>query len=455
MLAFFPVLSVAGHGQTVKQVYAYPTSMPAPVSTPIQGRDGSLYTTASGDGITHGYGGVLRTPLTSKGTRLLHAFGGTDGENPLSGVILATDGNYYGVASSATGAGVFYKVSPAGTYTILHQFSGQSDGGYPLAPPLQASDGNLYGTTGVGNLDDGTVYKYSPASGTFTTIFSFNQDGSQGSQVGSVLVQASNGNLYGTAQLGGTSNCGTIFELSTSGSLLWEYSFPCGAGGRDPLNLMQASDGNFYGTTALGGNITTQIECKSGCGILYKLSNGVVSTLYSFSGNPNDGASPIALTQGTDGNLYGLTAAGGTQNLGTIYQISAGGQYKLLYSFVTEVGRSPGASLLQHTSGRFYGTTGLGGQNNQGSLFSLDMGLGPFIALVRYTGRIGQPVQILGQGLTGSTAVTINGIAATSFKVVTDRYMTAVVPTGATTGPVVVTTPKGTLTSNHNFRIVQ
>src|SRR5258708_8938525 len=218
---------------------------------------------------------------------------------------------------------------------------------------------------------------------------------------------------------------------------------------------MQASDGNFYGTTGLGGNIPTQIECKSGCVILYKLSNGVVSPLYSFSGNPNDGASPIALTQGTDGNLYGLTAAGGTQNLGTIYQISAGGQYKLLYSFVTEVGRSPGASLLQHTSGRFYGTTGLGGQNNQGSLFSLDMGLGPFIALVRYTGRIGQPVQILGQGLTGSTAITINRIAPTSCNVVTDRYMTAVVPTGATTGPVVVTTPKGTLTSNHNFRIVQ
>jgi hypothetical protein len=83
------------------------------------------------------------------------------------------------------------------------------------------------------------------------------------------------------------------------------------------------------------------------------------------------------------------------------------------------------------------------------------MGLNPFIALVRYTGRIGQPVQILGQGLTGSTAVTVNGVAATSFKVVSDTYMTAVIPTGATTGPVVVTTPKGTLTSNHTFRIVQ
>ena len=88
-------------------------------------------------------------------------------------------------------------------------------------------------------------------------------------------------------------------------------------------------------------------------------------------------------------------------------------------------------------------------------MYSLDMGLGPFIALVRYTGRIGQPVQILGQGLSGSTAVTVNGVAATTFKVVSNTYMTAVVPTGATTGPVIVTTPTGMLTSNHNLRIVQ
>jgi len=100
------------------------------------------------------------------------------------------------------------------------------------------------------------------------------------------------------------------------------------------------------------------------------------------------------------------------------------------------------APLLQDTSGVFYGTTNVGGKYLEGSLYNLNMGLAPFIALVRYTGRIGQPVQVLGQGLTGSTAVTVNGVAATSVKVVSDTYMTAVVPTGATTGPVVVTTPK-------------
>jgi hypothetical protein len=87
-------------------------------------------------------------------------------------------------------------------------------------------------------------------------------------------------------------------------------------------------------------------------------------------------------------------------------------------------------------------------------MFSLNMGLGPFITFVQPTGKVGQAVQILGQGLKGTTSVTFNGIAATSFTVVNDTYMTAVAPTGATTGPVVVTTPSGALTSNVSFRII-
>jgi uncharacterized repeat protein (TIGR03803 family) len=219
--------------------------------------------------------------------------------------------------------------------------------------------------------------------------------------------------------------------------------------------LIQASDGSFYGTTDAGGTITSKGECVSGCGTVFRMSHGAVTILYRFSGAPTDGAGPLAgLVEGTDGNLYGGTYRGGTGDLGTLFQITTGGQYKLLYSFIDTVGSGMAAALAQHTNGKFYGNASYGGQSGAGSIYSLDMGLGLFIALVRYTGRVGQPVQILGQGLTGSTAVTINGVAATSFKVATDRYMTAVIPTGATTGPVVVTTPKGTLTSNHSLRIV-
>jgi uncharacterized repeat protein (TIGR03803 family) len=304
-------------------------------------------------------------------------------------------------------------------------------------------------------LSAGTIYKFSPSNGTFITIFSFAQDGSQGKQMAAPLIQASDGNLYGTTAFGGASNAGTIFKLSTSGSLLLSYSFPDEAGGELPLApLVQAADGDLYGTTFYGGTITG--ECKNGCGTIFKMSHGEVSIVYSFTGTVADGEYPEAgLTEGTDGNLYGTTIKGGKSQSGTIYQVTATGQYVLMYSFVAEVGSGPSAAFVQYTNGKFYGTAGGGGPNNAGSLYSFDVGLTPFIALVRYTGRIGQPVQILGQGLTGSTAVTVNGVSATSFKVVSDTYMTAVIPSGATTGPVVVTTSTGTLTSNHNLRIVQ
>lgn len=448
-------------GQTVKEIFAYPVSAQGPLSLPAQGRDGSLFTTAGGFGYgtTNTAGAILRTPTSSKGGQLLHAFTEADGAVPLSGVTLAMDGNLYGVTynGGTSSSGVLYKITTGGTYTVLHEFSGQADGGFPVAAPIQASDGNLYGTTSFGNVDDGTVYRYSPFTETFATIFSFSEDGSQGAQIEAPLLQASDGNLYGTTEVGGTNNCGTVFELSISGALLYTYSFPCGPGGQYPYTpLIQASDGNLYGTTSYGGHITSGEECKQGCGTIFKMSSGAVSTLYSFSGFPNDGANAdSSLAEGTDGNLYGVTASGGAHALGTIYEISTSGQYQLVYSFVGVVGSSPSAPLLQHTNGSFYGTAFRGGQNKQGSIYSLDMGLGPFAALVRYSGRIGQPVQILGQGFTGSTAVTINGTAATSFKIVSDTYMTAVIPAGATTGPVVVTTPTGTLTSNHNLRIVQ
>jgi uncharacterized repeat protein (TIGR03803 family) len=182
---------------------------------------------------------------------------------------------------------------------------------------------------------------------------------------------------------------------------------------------------------------------------------GNVSILYNFKGG-SDGAFPDAgFVQGTDGMLYGTTGVGGSAGFGTLFQISTAGAYKSLYSFTSGMGEYPLSALLQHTDGIFYGAAERGGAHGFGSVYSLDMGLGPFVTLVLPSGRVGQTTQILGQGLTGTTSVTFNGVPATSFKVVTDTYMTAVVPSGATTGKVVVTTPGGTLTSNVNFRIIQ
>ena len=217
-----------------------------------------------------------------------------------------------------------------------------------------------------------------------------------------------------------------------------------GSNGRNPGgSLVQGADGNFYGTTNLGGFENN--------GTIFKLDHRGVSILYRFPGG-SSGGGPFGLMQATDSNFYGV-AGRGSSNAGVLFKITTAGVYTVLQSFTNETGAYPLAAPLQDTNGLLYGTTSLGGTNGFGTVYSIDLGFGPCVALVGYISQPGRTVQILGQGLTGSTAVAFNGIPATSFQVVSDTYMTAVVPAGATTGPVVVTTPTGTLTSNKNLTI--
>jgi uncharacterized repeat protein (TIGR03803 family) len=450
LFAVLLLLTGASPAQTVIDIYSFTgqdsSASPSLVKLAL-GRDGRLYGTTGGQGGPD-YGTIFKVAGTG-GFKQLYTFDDTSGAQPDAGVMLASDGNFYGTADSggSAGHGVLFKISPDGTYTVLYEFTGGVDGTTPTSPPFDLGDGNFYGTTYGSSTISPTTYKYTAVSGTLTTIYQFDQ--AHGSGVVAPLIRAADGNLYGTAFLGGANNCGSIFKLTTSGTLLWYYSFPCAPGGANPIGpLVQATDGNFYGTTYDGGT------SGLGVGTIFKLDQGgTVSILYSFQGGGTDGSSPDGgLVQATDGNLYGSTQVGGTRGHGTLFQISTAGAYKLLYNFANK-GSDPAGELFQHTNGLLYGTTAQGGSLGFGVVYRLDMKLEPFVALVNYGGKAGGTAQILGQGLTGTTAVTFNGIAATSFKVVSDTFMTAVVPNGATTGKVVVTTPSGALTSNVNFRI--
>jgi uncharacterized repeat protein (TIGR03803 family) len=228
---------------------------------------------------------------------------------------------------------------------------------------------------------------------------------------------------------------------------------------------VQASDGNFYGTS-LGGGFT-------GYGTIFKITTtGVLTTLYSFCSQRNcaDGAYPYAgLVQGTDGNLYGTTNAGGASGCGstgcgTLFKITLKGALTTLYTFCTQSscsdGANPGTALVQDTNGKFYGTTYFGGLTGGvcapigcGTIFSLDVGLGAFVEPEPKTGAVGATVNILGTALSGATTVTFNGTPA-SFTVSSGSLITTTVPAGATTGRIEVITPRGTLRSNIRFRVL-
>lgn len=210
-------MAVSSHAQTVTTLYSFTgtdSSGNPGLGALAQGRNGKLYGTTVGPS---GADGSAFAITTSGHASQLYTFG-SDGANPWAGLTLGADGYYYGTASTggANGNGVLFKLSPTGDYSDLHDFAGGADGAKPFSPPIQASDSNFYGVTfGTGGAS--TVYRYEP-DGTFTTIYNF--DSAHGQQVLVPLIQGSDGNLYGVASFGGTSNCGTIFKLATSGAPL-------------------------------------------------------------------------------------------------------------------------------------------------------------------------------------------------------------------------------------------
>jgi uncharacterized repeat protein (TIGR03803 family) len=452
--ALFAAMEISSSAQTFTQLASF-TDGSSVFSSLVQGRDGGLYG-ISNNGGTGGYGTVFK--VTPAGTLItMYRFCSqpncTDGFYPFGALVLGTDGNFYGTAQNggASGLGVVFKITPGGVYSVLHSFSG-TDGNYPDAGLVLGSDKNFYGvTSGGGTLSVGTVFKMTPA-GTLTTLHSF--DGSDGSLPFAALVQGADGNFYGTTASGGanygecSTGCGTVFKITPAGKFSSLHSFDFTDGQEPFAPLVQTASGAFYGTTFKGAYVSWN-GCSGGCGTIFEItSRGMTKTVYAFSGiaeNPE-----VGLTLASDGNFYGTLLGGGSCGDGVIYNVTPTGIFNtvegLCYGNYTD-------AVVQAANGKFYGTYASDNGNGLGAIYSLDTGLGPFVAFVLPSSKIGQTAQILGQGLTGTTGVTFNGVAATKFSVVSDTYMTAVVPAGATTGAVVVATPAGNLTSNVSFRI--
>lgn len=306
----------------------------------------------------------------------LFDFDGSNGASVIAPLIQGIDGNLYGVTAQGgirNGNGTAFRISPDGTLTTIHYFCAQAncvDGAGPQGPLVQGPDGSLYGTTAAGGTNPygGIAFKIT-TSGKLIVLYNFctATDCIDGSDP-SALTLGRNGNFYGTTNSGGAYQSGTIFEITPSGKLTTLYSFCsqsyCSDGATPSAPLVLASNGNLYGVTTAGGPLNY--------GVAFELApTGKVTTLYQFCSEITctDGYTPYSgLIEASDGYLYGTTYYGGTGcsgGCGTIYRLSLSGQYSTVYSFcsanVCPSGLNPIGGVIEGTDGNLYGTTSVGG----------------------------------------------------------------------------------------------
>ncbi len=313
-------------------------------------------------------------PVRAQTLSTLYSFkGGTDGGNPDAGLVVDPKGNLYGttVNGGSYGNGTVFEVSESGNKTVLHSFAGSPDGASPFFGTLvRDAKGNLYGATyWGGTYGGGTVFELTK-KGQETVLFSFGSAGGFGDgQSSSSVVRDALGNLYGATNFGGAYGCGTVYEVTPTGNETTLHNFQGYLDGCEPESrLIRDSKGNLYGTTFAGGGL----GCNGyeGCGTVFEVTpSGTETVLHSFSGPPSDGQFPSAdLVQDPKGNLYGVTPEGGTNGVGTVFELTKKGSETILHNFVLGLGeaRNPNAGLFRDKQGNFYGTTTGGGSSGDG-----------------------------------------------------------------------------------------
>jgi uncharacterized protein (TIGR03437 family) len=435
---------------------------PSPASL-TQAADGNLYGTTWLGG-ANGTGTVFRVTPSGALTTIC-SFTLSAGLTAEGGLIQGTDGNFYGTNTidGANNLGTVFKITPDGTLTTLYNFgSMSSDGQYPNGTLAQGTDGNFYGATETGGPHGvGTVFRITPA-GTMTTLYSFGGVPADGASPKGGLIEASDGNLYGTTLQGGAKGFGTIFRITPAGTLTTLHSFTGTStdGGGPEAALIQATDGNFYGTNSTG---------------VFKMTPaGTVTTIYSFGTSGVLNGSPIqsAIIQATDGNFYGTAVGGGANQDGFVFQVTPSGPAKVLYNFSGTEGRAPNG-VIQASDGNLYGTA-QGGASSDGIIFRLTLPVAAPAAPSMTPGGVvpvysssatiqsGEWVSIYGTNLAsttatwtgnfpnslGGTSVTINGKSAYLW-FVSPTQINLQSPNDTATGtvPVVVQTASGTATS--------
>ncbi|HMC29025.1 MAG TPA: choice-of-anchor tandem repeat GloVer-containing protein, partial [Verrucomicrobiae bacterium] len=320
----------------------------------VEASDGSLYGVAA-DGGSHDEGTIFKVAKDGSNFKVLHNFGDTpnDAASLYAGVVEGSDGALYGASYEGgfTFMGTIFRITKDGAdYRILRSFS-EEDGDCPYAGLANGSGGTLYGATPEGgDREDGTLFRINNDGSDYTVVHNFAFVRGDGSRPRGDLVEATDGALYGTTVLGGSHEWGTVFKMNKDASgyaVLVNFS-GFGDGQNPQGRLLEASDGQLYGTTAGGGS--------NGGGIVFKVKKDGTdfSKLYEFTGYAVWNRFP-GLVEGSDGALYGTAGFDGANYpQGTVYRLAKdGSQYSVIHRFTgaNGDGAAPQASLLRATDG--------------------------------------------------------------------------------------------------------
>jgi uncharacterized repeat protein (TIGR03803 family) len=362
-----------------------------PVANLIMDANGNLYGAAPYGGSSN-FGTVFRVAPNGNGGYIfsvLYSFpGGAGGANPQGSLIMDASGILYGTTQNggSDGWGTVFRLAPNGSdgynKSVLYNFQGGTDGMNPIAGLVMDKSGNLFGTTFIGGINPyGTVYRLAPnGSGGYaeSVLFSFDTaDG--GSSIGSLIMDAT-GNLYGTCVGGGAAGGGTVYKLTPDGNGAYAFgllhTFFGGPDGIGPYSsLVMDADGNLYGAAETAGGSDESV------GTVYKLApdgNGgyAFSVIHTFDGDQYGADIRGTLIIDKNGNLYGTTAAGGGSYLGVVYKLApnAEGDYtqSILYSFTGPDGANPQGGLIMDAKGSLYGMTLYGGNTDNGVVFRIN-----------------------------------------------------------------------------------
>jgi uncharacterized repeat protein (TIGR03803 family) len=329
-----------------------------------RGSDGNYYGVSRAGG-AYNWGSVFKT-TTAGDVTTLYSFPGDSGAQPMAPMVQASDGNFYGTSvGGAIGVGTIFRITPSGTLTTLHTIANLGPiGTYPLAALLEASDGNFYGTTYWGSgANLGAVFRMTP-SGTVSLVHAFSGGAADGGNPQAALIQTPDGFFYGTTDNGGTAGLGTVFRMTVDGTVTVLHAFTGGADGSHPrAALTPAPDGTFYGTTRTGGS--------ANAGTVFRMTAaGTVTILYSFPGGAGGQHPEAPVIIGSDGDLYGTTLDGGAANIGTVFRMTPAGAITMLRPFSGPNGNTPYHALVDGGDGRVYGVAG-GGGAGYGVIFRL------------------------------------------------------------------------------------